>query len=398
MFVPSNAIPYGSAPTAKVPSVAPAGDSSVTSLPPSVGDPHVRAVERDPARRGAHGEGAERRARRRQLGDVVVAAVGDPHVRAVERDPRRAERPTAKVPSVAPAGDSSVTCVDGAVGDPHVRAVERDRRRVAAHGEGAERRAGRRQLGDGAVAVVGDPHVRAVERDPRRAGAHGEGAERRARRRQLGDVVARRRRRPTCSCRRTRSPYGLSPTAKVPRGPHVGVLGVQAGRIFLQAPAAREATGARGARQSWAAGGQTLQGPVAQSHAPPELPELEWWMRSTSWRSSTCCSTCWRSSTCCSTCWRRSTCCSTCGRRATCCSTCRRRSTCCSTCWRRSTCSPSHRRPRSARAGDRAAGARCPAGSGGAAGVEDDLAAAGGDRGQREDQGDRTGRAGMVAA
>jgi hypothetical protein len=61
----------------------------------------------------------------------------------------------------------------------------------------------------------------------------------------------------------------------MPRGPHVGALGVQAGTVFLQAPAAREATGARGARQRWAAGGQTLQGPVGQSHAPPELPELD---------------------------------------------------------------------------------------------------------------------------
>src|SRR5580698_10441630 len=51
---------------------------------------------------------------------------------------------------------------------------------------------------------------------------------------------------------------------KVPTGPHVGGL-LQAGRALLQAPAARDATGARGAMQSWTDGGQTLQGPVAQS-------------------------------------------------------------------------------------------------------------------------------------
>ena len=34
MFVPSNAIPNGSLPTPKVPSVAPVGDSSVTVLVP----------------------------------------------------------------------------------------------------------------------------------------------------------------------------------------------------------------------------------------------------------------------------------------------------------------------------------------------------------------------------
>src|SRR5580704_8390363 len=48
----------------------------------------------------------------------------------------------------------------------------------------------RLQLGDGVVGEVGDPHVHAVERDPTRFVAHGEGAERRAARRQLGDVVA----------------------------------------------------------------------------------------------------------------------------------------------------------------------------------------------------------------
>src|SRR5580700_6490362 len=68
-------------------------------------------------------------------------------------------------------------------------------------------------------------------------------------------------------------PSGLLLTPKEPRAPHVGgVAGLQA-KSFLQAPASRDATGARGARQRWAAGGQTLQGPVAQSlsslHAPP---------------------------------------------------------------------------------------------------------------------------------
>jgi hypothetical protein len=72
-------------------------------------------------------------------------------------------------------------------------------------------------------------------------------------------------------------PHGPVPAAKVPRGPHVGAAGVQAARVFLQATALREATGARGARQSSTAGGQTLQGPIAQPplHVPPELPELD---------------------------------------------------------------------------------------------------------------------------
>ena len=55
----------------------------------------------------AHGEGAEGRAGRRQLGDAC-RRVGDPHVRAVEGD-GRGGWPTVKVPRVVPAGDSSVT-------------------------------------------------------------------------------------------------------------------------------------------------------------------------------------------------------------------------------------------------------------------------------------------------
>jgi hypothetical protein len=149
--VPSNAIPLGALPTAKVPSVAPAGDSSVT----------------------------------------VLSSWLVTHMFAPSKAIQIGEVPTAKVPSVAPAGDSSVTSWLSS---------------LATH----------------------------------------------------------------TFVPSTAIPCGLVPPGKVPRGPHVGV---QAATVFLQAPAAREATGARGARQRWASGGQALQRPVAQSHAPPELEE-----------------------------------------------------------------------------------------------------------------------------
>src|SRR6185437_13965101 len=61
-------------------------------------------------------------------------------------------------------------------------------------------------------------------------------------------------------------PWGPSPTGKVSTGPHVGgLLGLQGGRTRLQTPAGRDARGARGARQSFTAGGQVLHGPIVQS-------------------------------------------------------------------------------------------------------------------------------------
>ncbi len=58
---------------------------------------------------------------------------------------------------------------------------------------------------------------------------------------------------------------GPAPPGYVPTAPHVaGVVGWQAARAALQPPES-DATGPSGARQSWAAGLQALQGVVAQS-------------------------------------------------------------------------------------------------------------------------------------
>ncbi len=74
---------------------------------------------------------------------------------------------------------------------------------------------------------------------------------------------------------------GRVPAGKEPSDPHVGRgTGVQAARTFLHAPGARDATGPSGARQSSTSGGQTLQGPTVQSlscahvvpHASPAQP------------------------------------------------------------------------------------------------------------------------------
>ena len=76
-------------------------------------------------------------------------------------------------------------------------------------------------------------------------------------------------------------PTASLPTGKVPRGPQVAIVGgVHGVRSFLQAPAGRDATGARGARHSLAAGGQVLQGPASPQSlfsVQPErvLPEVE---------------------------------------------------------------------------------------------------------------------------
>jgi hypothetical protein len=67
-------------------------------------------------------------------------------------------------------------------------------------------------------------------------------------------------------------PCGEWPTAKVPTGPHVGaLLALQAARTLLQTPASRDANGARGARQSFTAGGHVLHGPTAQSLSCAQL-------------------------------------------------------------------------------------------------------------------------------
>ena len=236
MFVPSNAIPDGWLPTAKVPSVAPAGDSSVTLLPAKLVTHMFVPSNAIPAGLGAHGEGAERRARRRQLGDVVAAA-RRPTCSCRRTRSRAGALPVAKVPSVAPAGDSSVTSPLPLLAT-HMFVPSN----AIPHGPAPATKVP-------SAAPAGDSSVTLPS--PRSA-TH-----------MLVPSNA--------------IPNGW-PTAKAPSGPQVGGLGVQAARVFLQAPGAREATGARGARQRWAAGGQTLQGPIAQSlfswHAPPELAEL----------------------------------------------------------------------------------------------------------------------------
>ena len=241
MFVPSNAIPCGTLPTWNVPSVAPVGDSFVTVLPnwlptpthifvPSNAIPYVPPPPTENVPSAA------------PMGDSSVTVPSSwlvTHMFVPSNAIPEGFLPTAKVPSLAPVGESSVTVLpeklmshmfvpsnaipEGLLPTWNVPSVA--------------------PVGDSSVTVPSSWLVTHMF-VPSNA-----------------------------------IPDGFLPTRNVPRGPHEATAGrLQVVRTFLQAPARRDATGARGARQSLTAGGQVLHGPASPQSLsrvqPTTMPEL----------------------------------------------------------------------------------------------------------------------------